>query len=149
MKTGAPRNDVPTNEETQETPRILVVEDDERLRNLLAALLRLEGYWVVTAVDGEDALEALRETGLDLVVTDLCMPRMDGGELIRRMEQEHPSMPVLVMSGECEIMESFGLGKRRNVRQVLRKPISVERFLRQIAHSLRLNFALSKMDLSR
>jgi diguanylate cyclase (GGDEF)-like protein len=81
-------------------PRILVVEDDDVSRSALAELLRLEGYEVETAVDGEDALACIRSAPFDLVLSDVKMPRADGYELVQRMRREPlgRDLPVILFS---------------------------------------------------
>ncbi len=85
-------------------PCVLVVDDEDFVRDALALLLRREGYAVVTAVDGADALVALAEVTsatrtVDLVITDLLMPNMGGVELIAALALEHPAVPIVVLSG--------------------------------------------------
>jgi two-component system, cell cycle sensor histidine kinase and response regulator CckA len=83
------------------TERILLVEDEKALREGTARLLRSQGYEVVTAADGLEAL-AIMDSGerpIDMVVTDVAMPRMRGDELHRRLTGTHPALPVLFMSG--------------------------------------------------
>lgn len=80
---------------------ILLAEDDSAVRGLLARVLRKAGFEVIDAIDGMDALEKWRQHAgaVDLVVTDVVMPRMAGPELIRRLRLECPSVRVLYVSG--------------------------------------------------
>ena len=80
---------------------ILLVEDDEQVRHQVARGLEEEGYRVVEAANGVDALEAARRADgtLDLVVTDVSMPVMSGRELARRLAEIRPGLPVLFISG--------------------------------------------------
>ena len=80
---------------------ILLAEDDVAVRSLLARVLRRAGFDVVEAVDGVDALERWRAHAgsLNLVVTDVVMPRMAGPEMVRRLRQEQPTLRVLYVSG--------------------------------------------------
>jgi two-component system, cell cycle sensor histidine kinase and response regulator CckA len=81
--------------------RILLVEDEEALREGTARLLQSRGYDVVTASDGVDALAIMdrEERPIDMVVTDVAMPRMRGDELHEHLAGSHPALPVLFMSG--------------------------------------------------
>jgi DNA-binding response OmpR family regulator len=81
------------------TRRILVVDDDEQLRRLLERILEREGYVVVTASDGRAALRALDDAPVDLVVTDLIMPEMEGIETIRSVRSRHPDARIVAVSG--------------------------------------------------
>jgi nitrogen regulation protein NR(I) len=83
--------------------RVLVVDDEQSLRKVLAATLSREGYEVEVAQDGEEALVALERDGADVVVTDLVMPRMDGLSLLRRVVQKHPDVPVIVVTAHGKI----------------------------------------------
>ena len=81
--------------------RVLVAEDEALIALSLADLLEAEGYDVVVAPDGADALDAARRMGdaLGVLVTDLNMPRMGGEDLIRALRAERPGLPVMVVTG--------------------------------------------------
>lgn len=83
---------------------ILVVEDDEPLRALICAMLAQSGFQTLSAADGVEALNLLREHAdrIGLVLTDVIMPRMDGGELGRYLRCHHPGIHVVFMSGYSE-----------------------------------------------
>jgi len=80
---------------------VLIVEDEEPVRSMTARLLEGEGYEVLQAADGREALEIVeRASGrLDLVITDVAMPAMSGRELADRLKRRRPGLPVLFMSG--------------------------------------------------
>ena len=80
--------------------KILVVDDDLNFRLSFAECLTAfeNGVWVRTVENGEKALEALEADPVDLVITDLRMPVMDGYELVAKMRDSHPAIPVIVMS---------------------------------------------------
>src|SRR5207245_3809777 len=83
--------------------RVLVVDDEQRLRKVLAATLQREGYEVQVAANGEEALAALDRDGADVVVTDLVMPRMDGLSLLRKVVVSHPDVPVIVVTAHGRV----------------------------------------------
>ena len=85
--------------------RVLVAEDEALIALSLADLLEAEGYDVVVAPDGEDALEAVRRIGdtLGVLVTDLNMPRMGGEDLIRAVRADRPGLPVVVVTGSAPL----------------------------------------------
>jgi two-component system, cell cycle sensor histidine kinase and response regulator CckA len=89
---------------SQSTGRtVLVVEDQDQVREMIVRALAGEGYHVLTARDGVDALEVLQsESDVSLVVTDIIMPRMDGFELAERLATWTPSPIILFMSGYGE-----------------------------------------------
>ncbi|HLE88784.1 MAG TPA: response regulator, partial [Candidatus Limnocylindria bacterium] len=78
--------------------RILVVEDDRTLRQALTYNLEREGYDARSAVDGEQALAAIRDGGLDLVLLDLMLPGMSGMEVLRTARAEGIDTPVVILS---------------------------------------------------
>ena len=83
--------------------RVLLAEDEALIALSLADLLEAEGHEVVVAPDGADALDAARRLGdaLDVLVTDLNMPRMGGEGLIRELRAERPGLPVVVVTGSA------------------------------------------------
>ena len=83
--------------------RIMVVEDVAELRRMLRCILEKEGYSVVEASNGEEAMAAYREEAVDLVITDLIMPEKDGLDLIRDMRKEFPDVKIIATSGGCFI----------------------------------------------
>jgi DNA-binding NtrC family response regulator len=81
-----------------EHKQILVVDDEPNLRRVLSAQLERDGYDVHTAEDGEQALSILKEHHIDLVITDLRMPRIDGMELLRRAQKIDAELPVVMIT---------------------------------------------------
>ena len=86
------------------TALILVAEDSPTVRKLVALALRAQGFRVVQAQDGMDAIEKLAQHDVDLIITDLNMPNMDGYSLIQAVrEDEHlKKVPIIVLSSEAE-----------------------------------------------
>lgn len=96
--------------------RILVVEDDEFLRELYDELLKGEGYEVTLAVDGEDGLTNMSAGGFDLVLLDIMLPKMDGLEILRKLKDAPAKVkngPVVLLTNlgqDSIIKEGFSLG---------------------------------------
>ena len=84
---------------------ILCVDDNEQALSVRKFLLETRGYRVLTALSGEEALEAFRSGGIDLVVSDLLMPQLDGNELVRRMKEITPEVPMLLLSGTVKAFD--------------------------------------------
>lgn len=84
---------------------ILCVDDNEQALSVRKFLLETRGYRVIPARDGAMALEILQQGGIDLVVSDLVMPQMDGNEMIRRMKQHSPEVPMMLISGTVKQFE--------------------------------------------
>ncbi|HXH65492.1 MAG TPA: response regulator, partial [Mariprofundaceae bacterium] len=81
----------------QEDVRILLADDDRELNSLLAEFLTMEGYQVSSVYDGDAALRAAMEGGIDLVVLDVMMPRLSGIEVLRELRQ-HTTLPVIMLT---------------------------------------------------
>jgi CheY-like chemotaxis protein len=84
---------------------ILCVDDEETPRTLRKLILQKQGYQVVTAASGAEALELLNRTKIDLVLSDQMMPGMTGTELTKSAKAMRPAMPVILISGVNEIPE--------------------------------------------
>jgi len=82
----------------KEAKRILLVDDTENIRTLLTELLSTMGYRVLEAKDGEEAMKLVEVGLIDLVMTDLKMPKMDGIELTRAIRRIEPALPIIVYS---------------------------------------------------
>jgi CheY-like chemotaxis protein len=82
-----------------DTKKILVVDDQESMRSMLTDLLDMMGHETCTASGGAEALERLGAGQIDLVITDLNMPEMDGMELTKRIKTASPQLPVIVITG--------------------------------------------------
>ncbi len=96
-----------------ERQQILIADDEVNLRKVLAAQLARDGYEVLQAEDGTKALELLREHHVDLLITDLRMPKMDGMTLLRAAHAEDPSLPVVVLTAHGTVdtaVEALKLG---------------------------------------
>jgi len=82
--------------------RVLVVDDEAANRELISDILTSEGYDVVTAQDGVDALNQLAAPLPDVIISDLRMPRMSGFEFLAAVRRKHPDIPLIAISGEFE-----------------------------------------------
>lgn len=79
-------------------PLILVADDEQNIRSTISHALHIEGYDVVTAVDGQDTLLQLRAAEFDLLLLDLRMPGMDGMEVLRQVVELYPNVPVVIIT---------------------------------------------------
>ena len=79
--------------------RVLVVDDDAAVRDLVAAMLETGGYQVAVASNGREALSMLANEGFEVIVTDLVMPEQEGIETIKLIRRDYPSVKVIAMSG--------------------------------------------------
>lgn len=104
---------------------ILLADDEELIAMTLADALESEGFRVTVAHDGRQALEAERKDAADLLITDMRMPVMDGGALIRAIRQRRPDLPVVAITGYSETLPA----PERNRLVLLLKPFSLTALL--------------------
>jgi signal transduction histidine kinase/CheY-like chemotaxis protein len=115
---------------------VLVVDDDGDSRELLQRVLTRAGFAAKTVARGRDALEYLQEAAVDVVVTDMLMPEMDGVELMQILRNERPALPVVAMSGVDEWEKYLGIAMNLGAKGALRKPIDAEHFVQAVNHVL-------------
>lgn len=82
-----------------QTNRILIVDDNPHMSSLLSDILEFFDYGALGAQDGEEALKLLHKDSVDMVITDLRMPRMGGLDLLRAIKDKFPNLPVVVITG--------------------------------------------------
>ncbi|HWG79800.1 MAG TPA: response regulator [Stellaceae bacterium] len=121
-------------------PRALVVEDDEAMRDLLRRTLERAGFGVATAATGRAALKLFGERQVDLAVTDLQMPEMDGLTLIRELMRVQPSARIIVVSGADR---DHDVARALGAKAVLRKPVALSE-LTHTAQSVLADISLGK-----
>jgi len=106
---------------------ILVVDDEELIRNLVVTFLSKLGHSCITAIDGVDALGKMKGNKLDAVITDIKMPNMDGIILTREISRQYPELPVMVMTAFDEEY-SAGIAISVGAREFIKKPFSLDEF---------------------
>ena len=114
---------------------VLVVDDEAMIRNIVGLILRRRGYRIVEAEDGQQALERFEaESDIDLVLSDVLMPRLGGVELVRALRQRQPTLPVLFMSAYAG-QDRFAL-QGDDLRLLLRKPFTPEQLVARLQQVL-------------
>ncbi|MCA9616620.1 MAG: response regulator, partial [Myxococcales bacterium] len=116
----------------EEAARILVVDDEQVIREILADFLSMEGFVVRTAADGSEALVELSRTHYDLVLTDLKMPKMGGLELLGAIQKHTPNVVTVIMTGFGTVETAIDAMKRGAYDYIL-KPFKVE----EVVHTIR------------
>ena len=106
---------------------ILVVDDEELIRRFIVAFLSQLGYSSVTATDGVDALNKMKENKIDAVITDIKMPNMDGIILTKEISAQYPGVPVMVVTAFDEEY-SAGTAISLGAREFIKKPFSPDEF---------------------
>jgi UDP-3-O-[3-hydroxymyristoyl] N-acetylglucosamine deacetylase len=114
---------------------ILVVDDEANIRRTLRGVLADEGYDVVEAEDGRRALELLEHSLPQLAIVDIWMPEVDGIELVARMRQQAPEVPVIVISGHGTIDTAVRV-IRMGAFDFLEKPFQLDALLRMVDRAL-------------
>lgn len=119
-------------------PRILIAEDEEPLRLLVARAIAMDGHTTVTAQDGAEALEILNREGgqFDLLLTDIKMPVMDGIALALATARDFPTLKILLMTGFADQRERAS-GLDAIVHDVVTKPFSVMDIRNAVASALK------------
>jgi len=118
-------------------PTVLLVEDDELVRDAMTRILVHEGYMVLTAPTGHDAIGLLKTplSPIDVVLLDVHLPDVNGKDLCARLREMHPKMPVVVCTGEAgpeEAAELFKLG----IHRYFCKPIAMEELLATVESAI-------------
>src|ERR1700758_5139512 len=115
--------------------RILLVDDEQSIQTLLSYPLRKEGYDVVQATDGRQALDRFDEQVFDLVVLDLMLPKVDGLEVCRRL-RSRSSVPIIMLTAKSEEIDKV-VGLELGADDYITKPFSLREFSSRIQAALR------------
>ena len=121
---------------TEKQRRILVVDDEQTVRDFLQRVLETAGYTVITASNGLEALEKMSQFDISLVLLDIMMPGLDGFEVLDHMRQYEENIPVIMLTGIQEVptkIDSLTLGAD----DYITKPFSVDELLARIQVKLR------------
>ncbi len=102
--------------------RVLLVEDDDDNRELMAEVLASSGYEVLSAATGQEGLKTLSESSVDVVVTDVGMPGMGGLEVAKAAKAIAPTVPVVIVTGWAE-REDIASARGKHVDAILIKPV--------------------------
>jgi len=108
-------------------PRILVIDDEEPIREMLRRVLTFLGHTVTEAADGREGLRMFAEHGADLVITDLVMPETEGFEVLMTLRGEHPGVKIIAISGGGRhgASDNLKMAKYLGASRVIPKPMSM------------------------
>jgi len=115
--------------------KLLVADDEKNIREGLAASLEMDGYQAACAADGGEAWRLFGKGDIDLVITDLRMPVIDGGELMRRILAETPGFPVIILTGHGTVESAVG-AMREGAWDFLTKPVNLGRLSMLVKRAL-------------
>jgi DNA-binding response OmpR family regulator len=119
----------------QDSPTILLVDDEDAIQKLLTFPLQKDGYRVVDARDGEAALRRFEEEEIDLVVLDLALPKLDGLEVCRRLRARSP-VPIIMLTARDEEIDKV-IGLEIGADDYITKPFSIREFRSRVRALLR------------
>ncbi len=108
--------------------KIIIVDDEEQVRNFIVSLFSNYGHSCETAKDGIEALEKIKKNSFDSAVIDIVMPLMDGITLTRELVKLRPSLPVMIMTGHAA-EHSAGSAMAAGAREFIKKPFSIDEFI--------------------
>jgi len=117
--------------------RVLIVDDDESLRRMLAALLETAGYEVTQASNGREVLTRAGALQADIVLTEIVMPEVEGLQLIRELSERNPGLNIVAMSGSERAESYLAVARSLGAKATLIKPLNAEellRILRDVSH---------------
>jgi DNA-binding response OmpR family regulator len=117
-------------------PRILLVDDEQPIQTLLSFPLERDGYEVIVAADGREALARYEELPPDLVVLDLMLPRMDGLEVCKRLRAKGETVPIIMLTAKSEEIDKV-LGLELGADDYITKPFSMREFRSRVKAALR------------
>ena len=115
---------------------ILVAEDDDSLRKLMCAALKQNGYMPYPALDGEDALDVMERISVDLVISDIMMPKIDGYELVKQLRAARYEMPVLMVTAKDSFTDKQK-GFMAGTDDYMVKPINIDEMILRVGALLR------------
>lgn len=118
--------------------RLLLIDDDEALRGVLAKSLHYAGHEVLQAGDGQQGLDLVEATSVDLVITDLIMPVQEGVETIVRLKRTHSHVPIIAISGGSSNAPLYlEIANKIGAHRILEKPFTPEDLIGLIETVLR------------
>ena len=115
-------------------PRILIIDDEETVRTMLREVFEQNAYEVVEAPNGQAGIEQYRQQDIDLIITDIMMPKKDGFETIRELRETQPDIKIIALTGYGlhNLPVAYDLGASR----VFEKPISPHDLLQAVKDML-------------
>jgi two-component system OmpR family response regulator len=119
-----------------ERPKVLVIDDEPGVRDLISEALSLSGITAVSAADGLEALSFLRREKFDLLILDINMPKLDGLALLEKLRSEGMSVPVLMLSARADKAD-INQGLRIGADDYLTKPFSIEELVLRVKAIMR------------
>jgi len=117
--------------------RILLAEDDQAMREFVHRALEMDGHEVTTVHDGGEAMERLKSPlhDYDLLVTDICIPVLDGVEIARELARQDPALPIILITGHVS-QRDRAVELKGAVKGIVQKPFTLEQIRAQVRGAL-------------
>src|SRR3974390_2218833 len=135
--------DLRTNSRTKNAGRILIVDDEAHVRSMIAATLERQGYQVMLASGGREAVDALEQDSFELILTDIVMQDGNGLALLERIHAENPHLPVIMVTAIHDISVAID-SMRRGAYDYLLKPFEREHLIATVQRALEHRQALQE-----
>jgi DNA-binding response OmpR family regulator len=121
------------------TKKILVADDDENIRSSLASILSIEGYNVITAENGEETMDKIKEESPDLLILDLMMPEMDGASVAFDLNSKTTGkkIPIIIVSGLILSDTETPIDMKNMNAMFLKKPFEIQELIDLVAKALK------------
>ena len=126
---------------------VLIVDDEKNIVNIIAFNLKKEGYEVLTAGDGEEAVAIADEKNPDLILLDIMMPKMDGYEACRKIREKH-NMPIIMLTARAEELDKV-LGLEMGADDYVTKPFGTRELIARVKANLRRSVIKGQDDLDK
>ena len=118
--------------------QILVIDDEQAIRDLISEVLNIAGYEVSIATDGLDGLNKIRKQKYDLIILDVNLPKLDGFAILEKVRESAPTQPIIMISARTD-KDDVTHGLRLGADDYVRKPFSVEELVLRIENRLKRN----------
>jgi DNA-binding NtrC family response regulator len=118
--------------------RVLIIDDNEMIREALSEMLSQAGYSILEAEDGKSAIQLTSLEPVDLIITDLFMPEIDGLEVIQHVRRQHPRVKIIAMSGGGSrgLVELLSVAQKMGAHKIFMKPFEWDEILGAIEELL-------------
>jgi CheY-like chemotaxis protein len=118
--------------------RVLVIDDNEMIREALREMLNQAGYTTLEAADGKSAIQLTSREAVDLIITDLFMPETDGLEVIQHVRRQYPDVKIIAMSGGGSrgLVELLSVAQKMGAHKIFMKPFEWDEILQAVKELL-------------
>lgn len=115
--------------------RILIVDDEQNVRQLIAKVLEKEGYEILTACNGEEGLEVFQKNNIDLIISDIKMPKMNGIEFLHKVKEQEPGVGFILITAFAT-METAIDAIKSGAQDYVTKPFDIKEILNAVKNTV-------------